>query len=92
MDHQWYNPTHNAGGWNWFSVQLDNFTQYMLAFIQDGNGQIVQVIATEVKDGVTSHLPADSVSETVTGSWTSPATGNTYPQGWKLKVPGGELC
>ncbi len=50
MDHQWYNPTHNAGGWNWFSVQLDNFTQYMLAFIQDGNGKIVQVIATEVKD------------------------------------------
>lgn len=91
MDHQWYNRTHNAGGWNWFSLQLDNFTQYMLCFVQDGSGQIAQVIATEVKGDATIHLPADSVSEAVTGSWKSPATGFTYPQGWTLKVPGGEL-
>jgi predicted secreted hydrolase len=91
MDHQWYTPPTHAGGWNWFSVQLDSFTQYMLFFIQDGSGQIAQVIATEVKDGTTIHLPAASVSETVTGSWTSPVTGFTYPQGWKLKVPGGQL-
>ena len=90
MDHQWYNPQ-GLGGWTWFSIQLSDNTQYMLYFILDGNNQLAQVVATQVKDGKTIHLPPSSVSETPTGSWTSPVTGITYPSGWEVTVPGGNL-
>jgi predicted secreted hydrolase len=90
MDHQWYNPL-GLGGWTWFSMQLSDNTQYMLYFILDGNGELAQVVATQVKDGRTIHLSPSSVSETPIGSWTSPVTGITYPSGWKVTVPGGVL-
>jgi predicted secreted hydrolase len=90
MDHQWYNPL-GLGGWTWFSVQLSNNTQYMLYFIRDGQNELAQVVATEVKDGRTIHLSPSAVSETPIGSWTSPVTGITYPSGWKITVPGGFL-
>jgi predicted secreted hydrolase len=90
MDHQWYNPL-ALGGWTWFSVQLSNNTQYMLYFIRDGQNRLAQVVATQVKNGRTVHLPPSSVSETPTGSWTSPVTGITYPSGWKVTVPDGVL-
>jgi predicted secreted hydrolase len=90
MDHQWYNPL-GLGGWTWFSIQLSNNTQYMLYFIRDGQNQLAQVVATEIKDGNTVHLAPSSVSETAIGSWTSPVTGITYPSGWKVTVPGGFL-
>jgi predicted secreted hydrolase len=60
-------------------------------FIRDGQNHLAQVVATEVKDGRTIHLLPSAVSETPTGSWTSPATGITYPSGWKITVPGGFL-
>jgi predicted secreted hydrolase len=90
MDHQWYNPL-ALGGWTWFSVQLSNNTQYMLYFIRDGQNRLAQVVATQVKNGRTVHLPPSSVSETPIGSWTSPVTGITYPSGWKVTVPDGVL-
>ena len=90
MDHQWYNPL-GLGGWTWFSIQLSNNTQYMLYFIRNGQNQLAQVVATQVKNGCTVHLAPNSVSETATGSWTSPVTGITYPSGWKVTVPGGVL-
>ena len=90
MDHQWYNPQ-GLGGWTWLSIQLSDNTQYMLYFILDGNSQLAQVVATQVKDGRTIHLSPRSVSETPIGSWTSPVTGITYPSGWKVTVPEGVL-
>jgi predicted secreted hydrolase len=90
MDHQWYNPL-GLGGWTWFSIQLSNNTQYMLYFILDGQNHLTQVVATQVKDGCAVHLSPASVSETPLGSWTSSATGITYPSGWTVTVPGGVL-
>ena len=90
MDHQWYSPL-ALGGWTWFSIQLNDNTQYMLYFIRNGENQIAQVVATQVKDDATIHLSPNSVSETPIGTWTSPVTGITYPSGWKVNVPGGVL-
>jgi predicted secreted hydrolase len=92
FDHQWGNFLPNVAGWDWFSVQLINGTQYMVYLIKDGNGQIVQKVGTLVNaDGSTQALDPDSLSEVVLGSWTSPASGVTYSSGWQLKVPGGQL-
>jgi len=91
QDHQWGDFT-GPGGWTWFALQLSNGTQYMLYFITDASGNLDQVVATRVNaDGTTTALPADQVSQTPLGSWTSPSTGITYPQNWLVTVPGGQL-
>jgi predicted secreted hydrolase len=93
MDHQWgsFNLASGAG-WDWFAVQLANGQQYMLYFIRDTTGAIVQTLGTQVgPGGKTTHLDPASITETPTGSWTSPSTGITYGSGWQLNLPGGSL-
>ncbi|CAI7976485.1 Carotenoid 1,2-hydratase [Frankia sp. Hr75.2] len=92
QDHQWGNWNPGEGGWEWFSLQLSNNTQYMLYFIRDKNNNYVQTVGTLVRpDGSTTNLPAAQLSQTALGTWTSPHTGITYPHGWKVDIPGGSL-
>jgi predicted secreted hydrolase len=95
MDHQW-GPVNfgSGGGWDWFSVQLSNGQQYMLFFIRNKKGQIVETAGTRVARGGKdiTYLTAASAGEKATGSWTSPATGIRYGSGWKVTVPGGQLA
>jgi predicted secreted hydrolase len=93
MDHQWGDFDFASGaGWDWFSIQLSNGQQYMLYFIRDENGRIVQTIGTRVdRGGRTTHLEPTTFSEKITGSWQSPTTGITYSSGWQLTLPGGHL-
>ncbi len=93
MDHQWGNFIATAGGgWDWFSFQLANNTEYMIYFLRDATGKIVQLVGTQVDaQGVSTVLPAAAVTEQVTGHWTSPTTGITYPSGWVITVPGGSV-
>ena len=96
MDHQW-GPIAitggGSGGWDWFSMQLSNGQQYMLFFIKNKKGQIVQTAGTRVAhDGKDiEYLTAPNIGENATGSWTSPATHIKYGSGWKVTVPGGQL-
>jgi len=96
MDHQW-GPIAitggGSGGWDWFSMQLSNGQQYMLFFIKNKNGQIVDTAGTRIAPGAKdiTYLNAANISEKATGSWTSPATGIKYGSGWQVTVPGGEL-
>jgi predicted secreted hydrolase len=94
MDHQWgpVNLT-SGGGWDWFSMQLSNRQQYMLFFIRNSKGQVVETAGTRVaRSGRDiTYLTAASTREKVTGSWTSPATHVRYGSGWKIAVPGGQL-
>jgi predicted secreted hydrolase len=93
MDHQWGAFDFSTGaGWDWFSVQLSNGNQYMLYFIRDASGAIVERLGTQIdKTGKTTKLSPSSFNETTLGSWTSPATGITYSSGWRVTVPGGFL-
>lgn len=92
MDHQWgaFNLASGAG-WDWFSIQLANGRQYMLYFIRNSQGAIVQTLGTQVDQGgrVVTHLDPSTFSETATGSWTSPATGITYGSGVEPECPAG---
>ncbi|MCW2910189.1 MAG: carotenoid 1,2-hydratase [Actinomycetia bacterium] len=92
MDHQWgaFNLASGAG-WDWHSIQLSNGQQYMLYFIRDASGAIVQTLGTRVDKGQTTNLDPSAFSEATTGSWTSPATGITYGSGWRVTLPGGYL-
>jgi predicted secreted hydrolase len=92
MDHQWGPLNFASGsGWDWFSAQLSNGQQYMMYFIRNGSGKIVQTLATRVDAGHSTDLEKATFSERATGSWRSPVTGITYSSGWRLTLPGGDL-
>ncbi len=97
MDHQWgpiaITGGGGGGGWDWFSMQLSNGQQYMLFFLRDKQGQIVETSGTRVAPGGknVTYLTAANIGEKATGSWTSPATHIKYGSGWKVTVPGGQL-
>jgi predicted secreted hydrolase len=92
MDHQWgAMDLDSGGGWDWFSVQLSDGQQYMLAFIRDHANRVVANFGTQISTtGQADHLTG-TLSERALGSWHSPASGITYGSGWALGVPGGSL-
>jgi predicted secreted hydrolase len=93
MDHQWGDfATYQDGGWDWFAVQLDDGTDVMLYLIRDADGDPLRVDGSIVDpEGELTVLGAGDFTTTVMGSWTSRATGTTYPSGWELEIPGQDL-
>ncbi|AXQ31841.1 carotenoid 1,2-hydratase [Solimonas sp. K1W22B-7] len=92
QDRQWgdFNILAPAG-WNWFSIQLSNNVQYMLYYIQDAFGSIVQKVGTKVVNGVATPIPASQMSLDILDYWTSPKSLITYPNKWRVNVPGGSM-
>src|SRR5487761_2174981 len=89
MDHQWGNFVSLAGsGWDWYSIQLANHTEYMLYVIRDAQKRPIATFGTAVAaDGSASEIPPTQITSQATGSWTRPPTGGVYPSGWKLSLP-----
>jgi predicted secreted hydrolase len=92
MDHQWGNfVVTAAGGWDWYSLQLDDQTELMLYVLRGARGETTGVYGTQVlADGSVQALSQGSVVADATGSWTSPHTGAVYPSGWRLTLPDGQ--
>jgi predicted secreted hydrolase len=92
MDHQWGNfVIAAAGGWDWYSLQLDDRTELMLYVLRGPDGATTSVYGTQVLvDGTSRDLDAGSVQATATGNWTSPHTGAVYPSGWQLTLADGQ--
>jgi predicted secreted hydrolase len=88
MDHQWGNFLSLAGaGWDWYSIQLDNNTEYMLYIIRDSQKRPISIVGTYVApDGSAAEIPASAIAIHATGSWTSPVTGGVYPSGWQVDI------
>ena len=88
MDHQWGNfLTLGGGGWDWFSIQLDNNTEMMLYFIRNAAGQTISTYASYINSAANDHLlPASALHVTVLDHWKSPITGAVYPSGWQLEI------
>jgi predicted secreted hydrolase len=92
MDHQWGNFVVGlVGGWDWYSVQLDDRSELMLYVLRGPGGETSAVFGTQVlADSSTRDLGSGSVRAEATGTWTSPHTGGVYPSGWVLTQSGGE--
>ena len=88
MDHQWGNfLTLAGGGWDWFSIQLNDNTEMMLYLIRDAAGRVISTYVGYIDAGGRDVLlPASALSVTVLDHWRSPATGANYPSGWKLQI------
>jgi predicted secreted hydrolase len=88
MDHQWGDfLALGGGGWDWYSLQLDNHSEMMLYFIRDASGNVLSTYVGYIDaSGKDSLIPATSMKSTALGTWTSPHTGITYPSGWRLAI------
>ena len=93
MDHQWGNfivPSAALGGWDWYSLQLDDRSELMLYVLRGLNGS--QVFGSLVHpDGQVEELAPGAVQAQFIGQWTSPHTGAVYPSGWRLTLGDREL-
>lgn len=88
MDHQWGNfLTLSGGGWDWFSIQLDNNTELMLYLIRDSTGKIISSYIGYIGPQAENVLvPSKALHVTVLDHWKSLITGANYPSGWKLEI------
>ena len=94
FDHQWGDfIAVGGGGWDWFAVNLADGTDLMLSLVRDADGSYPLVYGTIVDAaGTTRRLDRDAFEVEVTDHWTSPATGATYPAGWRVTIPGEGLA
>jgi predicted secreted hydrolase len=88
MDHQWGNfLSLCAGGWDWFSIQLNNNSEIMLYLMRDAAGKTISTYADYVDSHAAGHLLSPgALSVNVLGHWRSPVTGVNYSSGWRLAI------
>ena len=88
MDHQWGNfLTLGGGGWDWFSIQLNNGTEMMLYLIRDASGHVTSTYAGYIDAQAHNvQISASAVQINALDHWTSPQTGITYPSGWRVEI------
>ena len=93
MDHQWGNFVvvgPSLGGWDWYSLQLDDRSELMLYVLRGQGGQTSASFGSLVQpDGQVHELEPGEVRAEATGEWTSPHTGGVYPSGWRLTLADG---
>ncbi len=89
MDHQWGDfDTFSGGGWDWYSIQLEDGYDVMLYLINAPDGTPIIIDGSLVDpDGALTVLDGDDFTIEATDSWTSDATGITYPSGWEVSLP-----
>ncbi|HSM54725.1 MAG TPA: lipocalin-like domain-containing protein [Candidatus Sulfomarinibacteraceae bacterium] len=94
-DHEYSTSALSPGavGWDWFSLQLDNGAALMFFQIrrEDGALQPESSGTFVLPDGSTRHIPLSEWNVEVTGTWTSPHSGATYPAAWRISIPALEL-
>jgi predicted secreted hydrolase len=91
MDHQWGNFVISfQGGWDWYSLQLDDHTELMLYVLRSPSGETSAVYGSHVlADGRVENLPPDWATSAAANTWASPHTGAVYPSGWQLTLGDG---
>ncbi|MER3450429.1 MAG: carotenoid 1,2-hydratase [Chloroflexota bacterium] len=81
-----------GGGWDWFSIQLDDNTEMMLYLVRFSPGPPAVVHGTYVDEyGVVRSLGSQDFRVTALGTWRSPLTGAVYPSGWLVQLLGQDL-
>lgn len=94
-DHEYSTSALSEGqtGWDWFSIQLDDYSELMLYQFRQEDGSIDPFSSGTLitTDGSTVHLNWDGFEIEVLDTWKSPHTGATYPNRWFLRVPVAEI-
>lgn len=92
-DHQWGDfLVTGQGGWDWFSLQLDDGRELMATVLRDAEGGVSTTYGTLVGDaGAVTHLDGSGLRIQVLDRWRSPHSGADYPARWRLRVPAAGL-
>jgi predicted secreted hydrolase len=92
VDREWSSQSldKDLKGWDWFALQLNDGTEVMAYFLRKTDGSYSSFSGASLSDakGATHWLSASELSLDVTGHWTSPIDGTTYPAGWTLHLKG----
>ena len=95
LDREWSTSAlgRNQQGWDWFALHLADGRSLMFYQLrrQDGSKDPFSAGSLTAASGESAILSAEDVTIKVTGYWTSPETGTTYPNAWHLLVPGHDL-
>ncbi|MBG8554459.1 lipocalin family protein [Hymenobacter guriensis] len=90
-DRQWNcNSVTNKGiGWDWFSIQLDEPREELMAYhlFDKKTGKAVNGGSHFGPEGQNTHLAAADFQLETLEYWTSPTTKRRYPSKWRLRVP-----
>jgi predicted secreted hydrolase len=87
MDHQWGDfAVSNNKPWEWFSIQLDDYTDIIAWYIYGYDGKPESNLITIMKPDNTL-VSSTELQLATTSTWRSPATGNVYSTGWSFKLP-----
>ena len=91
MDHEWFTSqlAANQVGWDWFSIQLNNDTELMLAQLRRTDGTVDPYSAGTFigRDGHATHLRRADFDLQPIEFWHSAKTGARYPVRWRISVP-----
>jgi len=90
MDHEYSTAPLEAGivGWDWFSLQLSDYTELMLYLLREDNGKINAASSGTFIDrsGRPQHLTREDFSITTLEHWKSSRSDAVYPIAWRLNV------
>ncbi len=91
MDHEWFSNLLEPEqvGWDWFSVQLENNTEFMLFRMRRVDGTVdPHSSGTYIApDGHATFLRRDQFTLDPVDYWTSPRTHTRYPVKWRITIP-----
>ena len=90
LDREWSTSllADNESGWDWLGAQLDDGRELMLFRLRARDGTTTWVAGSLIDaDGSSRSLRTQSTEVRTTRSWTSPATGVTYPTGFEIELP-----
>ena len=73
-------------GWDWFALQLDDNREIMLFVVKDAQKPVVVGASMTDANCVTTVLKPEDFDIVPTGTWKSPHTNCSYPQGWNVRV------
>ncbi len=95
MDHEFGSSLLNKQqvGWDWFSIQLDDGSEWMLFQIRTvaGGKDLVSSGTAIAPDGTARHIEAAAFELTPLGNWKSGASGGTYPVRWRITIPSEQI-
>ena len=74
-------------GWDWFSIMTERGHSIMLFRVRGREPSVDFFSGTLSHGGITTPLSGGDFSIESLGSWTSGASGTTYPQRWLIRVP-----
>ncbi|MBL8260592.1 MAG: carotenoid 1,2-hydratase [Candidatus Competibacteraceae bacterium] len=95
LDREWSTSAlgPEQSGWDWFALQLDDGRELMFYRMRrkDGGADSYSKGVLVGADGQSRPLSQAEIELQPLGQWRSPASGDRYPAGWRLRLPAENL-